>query len=227
MIIIVRNIEMPLLWNCDKKIVIFHIPKSGGTSLYKYITHVDGGFVHYWNPLNMSFSYIHCSEEKAKCLFQEKTGIPPQETCTIVRNPYDRFISAFLHTHLMELHNYPPTLDGCLSLVKDLKNKEQDDSFWSTDLGTFFRPQHTFFSSSDTNHTVTVLHIEEISKELTAVLERWGYSTDLINTIPFQTIHNKSPFTISKEEWYIQSPILKSWVSSFYSEDFTRFHYQI
>jgi hypothetical protein len=218
---------MPLLWNCDKKIVIFHIPKSGGTSLYKYITHIDGGFIHYWNPSQMSFSYIHCSQEKAKCLFQEKTGNLPQEICTVVRNPYDRFISAFLHTHLMGLHSYPPTLEGCLSLVEDLKNKSLDDPFWSTDLGTFFRPQHTFFSSTDENHSIHILHIENIAKELPSILEHWGYTPSLINTIPFNEIHNKSPFIISKEEWYLESPLLKDWVSSFYSEDFSRFHYQV
>jgi len=218
---------MPLLWNCDKKIVIFHIPKSGGTSLYKYITHIDGCFVQYWNGPQMSFSYIHCSEEKARCLFQEKTGNIALESCTVVRNPYHRFISAFLHTHLMGLHSYPPTLEGCLNYVEYLKDKSFNDPFWSTDLGTFFLPQANFLPLNTNDLNITILHIEKIEEELPPLLNRWGYCDSLIKTIPFQEIYNKSPFTISKDDWYLQSSILKNWVSSFYSNDFSRFHYQV
>ncbi len=99
--------------------LFIHIPKCGGTSVERYFyRHAEG-----YHPLQTRHLPVMRRQGLAKTL----NMYPGYFSFTFVRNPYDRFVSYYLHgLHLQEQGNYVSyrNFQECIELVSELlKNR--------------------------------------------------------------------------------------------------------
>jgi len=84
-----------MLISDDKKIIFFHIPKTGGTTIQKHLKNKIKNSVEFWgiNWVNGDKSHIELKRAKE---YVPKDKVEKYFKICFVRNPYDKIYSGFL-----------------------------------------------------------------------------------------------------------------------------------
>lgn len=79
----------------DNKLCFIHIPKTAGTFLRDFFKTKLSMILECWNCMN-GYDYAHLPMSKLHMVFSE-SFLQGYKYFTVIRNPYDRFISAFFY----------------------------------------------------------------------------------------------------------------------------------
>lgn len=184
---------MSLLINDSNKWAFIHIPKTGGTSLSSLLKEVEDTY----SPV------VHDSVR----VLHEKTNF---FIFTIVRNPYTRLVSAYLH------ENRKNNTD--IQFSEFIKNSNPN-SLWML-------PQNYFIKSDFIKSISFIGKYENYKKDCTVILKKIGINKNIphLNRNP---IYEKHP-SLNQEKYYkhfYNEEWMKDWVREQYKDDFKIFNY--
>jgi hypothetical protein len=175
-----------------------HIPKTGGSSLSKLLLQQNGSEI--------------ISTHGDLGLFQ---NINDYFIFTIVRNPFTRFASAYLHK----------SREGFNGNFSDFINSIYEFDFW-------YYPQIYFFNHNKTSN-IEITHIckyENYENDIRALLIKLKIP---FNKIPHENrnpIYNKHP-NLKQQDYYKilynNNVLAKEWVLDKYKNDFKLFNYEL
>ncbi len=114
--------------------LFIHIPKCGGTSVERYFSRHAGGYRYD----TMFFFPIAEKRMRKKGLAQILNMYPGYFSFTFVRNPYDRFVSYYLHgLYAKKQRNYVSyrNFQECIDLVSELLKNRNFEIEPTTKLG--------------------------------------------------------------------------------------------
>lgn len=185
---------MSLLINKSQKWAFIHIPKTGGTSVNKLLLENS----------NTEFITSH-----------DSIRIVPDDNYfifTIVRNPYTRFMSAWLHGIRKGIYS--------TNFNEFIKNLNEND--------VWFLPQQYYIEQGKTsNRKISfIVKYENLVSDIKKPLEYIGVH----NTIPHlnrNPIYDRHP-TLNQEKYYkhlYKDEWMKDLVLERYKNDFTLFNY--
>lgn len=185
---------MSLLINKTQKWAFIHIPKTGGTSVNKVL-------------LDINDTEFITSHDSIRAIPDDNYFV-----FTIVRNPFTRFMSAWLHG--IRKGNYSTDFN------KFIKEFNQND--------VWFLPQQYYFEQGKTEKrkiTYTVKY-ENLESGIKKPFEFLKIHSDLphLNKNP---IYDRHP-VLNQEKYYkhfYTEEWMKDWVRERYKNDFTLFNY--
>ena len=146
---------MPTVINSVNNTGFIHIPKTSGIFYSDYLCNKDSNNKIYYKKIVSIYSYHLAAFE-----FENDN----YELTCIIRNPYDRFISAFLMTRTF--HTYPGTTHGLDDAIDnnflDITNSNHKENFIC-----FFRPMVYFTHTKDLKKILVknIIRFEDIIKE--------------------------------------------------------------
>lgn len=206
------------------KCIFLHVPKAAGTSIERFLCEVDPeipnkvlrkrGFSHF---LNDHLDYY---------------------TFSFVRNPYDRFVSAWKWGHLKlekegDLPFYskdrPVLFEEYVLLVTDFNYRKDNQGLWSKYDEYHTLPQFEFFPNLNGGHYFTdkidpdftcdfIGRFENINEDFNKVCRDIG-----LEELKLPHAYNSKTFK-QPPEWTDE---LKEKVCNFYKKDFEFFGYEI
>jgi len=189
---------LSLIVNHLNKWAFVHIPKTGGSSLSKLLLQQDGS--------------EKISTHGDLGLFQ---NIDDYFIFTIVRNPFTRFASAYLHK----------SREGFNGNFSDFINSIYEFDFW-------YYPQTYFFNHNKTSN-IEISHIckyENYENDIRGLLVKLKIP---FNKIPHENrnpIYNKHP-NLKQHDYYKilynNNVLAKEWVLDKYKNDFKLFNYEL
>lgn len=212
------------------KVRWYHIPKSGGTSIFNMTQH--------WN----NFKRAHPNKNHVKTAFY-----PPNNDeigLTVIRHPYERFVSAFYHMvdacnsnfyyrnakvsdcNTMKKRNINFDIfqnDPNIFLYALITNTHPHHKIAKEVFNTFtiFKPQ--FYWVSDMNgHKIhesikIILNQENLEREFEEIADKLGHHTSW----PNEKMSNKRITTDKKE----LNDLSKSIIRNIYKDDFIHFDF--
>lgn len=166
-----------MLYSDDKKFFFIHNPKVAGTSVRKALEEYDSSGGYYWNPeyikvLNRLTDKAHIPASE---LFYHRLGdkAPDYFTFGFVRNPYERFISAWEEYKIQ--HNYSECID-----INEWAhvNINETSVRYKFEL-IHFCPQYYFFYNGDKLIADYVGRQENIEYDWYVIQSILGISADL------------------------------------------------
>lgn len=174
-------------WNKDQQAVFVHVPKNGGTSMY--------------NALRMDEPpETHCPVVGYRAAAPKRWG--DAYTFAFVRNPWDRFVSAFHY-----LKRKPMTDDDRLWADQVLAEYPDFDSFVSSMmssrrfLGTVMMWRHfapQWWYVADEQGKLAIDHVgrfEDFARELVTVGETLGIDANLVHENKVARAHYSEFYT--------------------------------
>ena len=221
--------------NHKHKFIFIHVPKNGGSTIFKYFIENK---IENSNPLADNSCWDHCPASYAR-------GVIPDEFSTyykfgIVRNPYDRFISAFFFREMFSIRkkikyfrdrNCNLGYFNNLSIgetrehIKKLFIPEYLDkpSSYQNVPGSQYideiTPQHVFLCDKKDIIVNEVFKAETLDSNIPGILQKLNIS---INTPPTKrNVGYKPPYDKS----LLFDEELRERVYNFYKEDFEIFNY--
>jgi hypothetical protein len=182
--------------------LFIHVPKTGGNAIKNTKFFKD------------SIYFFHTSINDVI-----RKGKKYKSSYTIVRNPYDRLVSAFFYLQ-----------DGGMKNVWDIKSMKKQQKYKNNFKefvknlhkfinDTHYKPQYTFLSDENNNIKVThILKQESLNDDYIKLQQMYGYSPVSIKKI-----------NISNHEDYNQyyDEETKQLVKEFYQKDFKLLNYQM
>jgi hypothetical protein len=162
------------------KFVIFHVPKTGGTSirhLYRNIRGNDRGI--------MGSAHMTC-REFVQNYKKEPMGKYPRYA--IKRNPFDRLVSAYQHI-VQRTQHHNEAKQPFKKFVASLENEGE----WGRERlrnSSVLWPQHHFTESPD-DIKVILLPFEHFGESATEVARHFGFYPLLENPIPHRNASAK------------------------------------
>lgn len=188
---------MSLLINHSNKWGFLHIPKTGGTSVHAVLTKVDGT-----TSPTVHDSIRAFPDESDYFIF------------TIVRNPFTRLTSAFLHEKRKGRHDY----DFATFLKKSNK------------LNLVLLPQSYYINSGETSERKVsyIGRYENFNNDVSHILKTIGINSSIphLNRNP---IYDKHP-NLKQQKYYkymYTEEWMKEWVRERYENDFKIFNYDM
>lgn len=195
-------------WNRDTKTVFIHIPKNGGTSMYNTF-----GMDHPPETHCPVVGYRYSDPERWAETF----------SFAFVRNPWDRFVSAFHY-----LKRKPLTEDDRLWSQQNLSECEDFEGFVTklqssrSFLGTVMMWRHfapQWWYVADESGKVIIDHLgrfEDFATEVGVIGDKLGISTNVV--------HENKVTRAHYSDYY--SPETVDFVGRLYKGDIKRFSYQ-
>jgi len=188
---------MPTVINSVNNTGFIHIPKTSGIFYSDYLCNKDSNNKKYYKKvINNIYSYHLAAFE-----FENDN----YELSCIVRNPYDRFISAFLMTRTM--HNYPGTTNGLDDAIDnnflDISNSNHKENFIC-----FYRPMVYF------------THTKDLKKILVKNIIRFE---DIIK----KDYYNNNNNNYIKNNHFVLSDKAIKFINELYEQDFKEFNYDM
>lgn len=206
-----RNIEN------NKNLLLIHIPKTGGTSVEKYLCEkyntvldLDSlyGMCHELDYTYQHFRYIDI-KNKAEEL---NVDLNPENTkmITIVRNPYERFVSELFFRRTIHWKTPP---ERTIIWVKKYVNHVNKHF-----LDNHILPQHTFIEDENGKilDNITILKTENLSEMMREI----GYDDFNKREVPNTQISQCDYYK------YLNGDCLRE-INRYYARDFELFGYDI
>ena len=206
---------MPYFKNNDINILLIHIPKTGGTSVEKYLSnkyniplnkkslYTETEFINNVSYQHQPYEYILNNRE----LFN--IDINNLQVISIVRNPYMRIISDMFYNKIIDINSKPDAVFW--EMKKYLHKYKSDNSI----LDNHLRPQHYFLTIDNIiPPNIKILKTEN----LTEMMRNIGY-------IDFNLYSNKNKNNIDYMALLNKDSIML--INNFYKEDFELFGYDI
>ena len=193
-----------------QNILFIHIPKTGGQSITVYLLENNNQPTDNLN--NSDFGLINNNNFKLKgpqhyhhmflTEYEKMYKIKNYFIFSVVRNPFDRFVSAFYYSGFAEEYDYVDMIDIIPTLKKNKK----------LDLYRMFCPQYKFFEGKS--------KIDKIFKT-----ENLHESFNFLNN-KFQFKSTKDYFINSRNK--TRKPLnetTKNFIKNYYKDDFEKFGY--
>jgi len=212
---------MPYFHNDDVNILFIHIPKTGGTSIERYLankykillndkslfmflnksTKISKEFNKKISLQHQTYNTIYKYRDIFNVKFDDKLII-----FTIVRNPYTRIISDLFHLKLIKS-------DSLKDEVFTIINKYIITRPYIYDNHNI--PQYKYIIDSDENiiKNIKILRIESLNDDMKKI----GFND-------FNIFANKNKLDINDYDNYLNDDSIKL-INSFYEKDFTLFNY--
>jgi hypothetical protein len=199
------------------KLIMIHIPKTGGEAVNKYMGCGPGVFVNerpnrrclYGITKDYCLQHLTCQQ------MLDKGFVTPEifnsyHKFAIVRNPYDRLVSEFCWTGHKKFYQKHATFE---EFIKDLPNLMKLEKY------AHFRPQNEFIYDSDGNLMVDeVLRFENFGTEVKQLLNKYGVKANTKKRVN-STRRGKS------DDYYTDE--LREIVREHYRKDFELFGYDM
>jgi hypothetical protein len=203
---------MPYFKNNKLNLLFIHIPKTGGTSLEKYLSNK------YNIPLNANSLYststtgyqnVSLQHQTYNTLFKKKQkfGINFNDIkmISIVRNPYERIVSDLFFYKLITINTSPA------EVFKILQKYIVSDKYDNHNI-----PQHLFlFNNNKINKDIVVFKTETLTDELI----KYGFKDFNIH----QNVNKNENINYYN---FLNNDSIKL-INNFYKKDFKLFDYSI
>lgn len=207
---------MPLYQKGDKSLYHPHIPRTGGRYV-KYLM-MENGFNCYFSGFEHKIQEIEVPHTHYPLYDNFLEGVKDSENFVIVRNPYDRFISAAKVTTIArdwpkdEFFKYLENKDWCFKFLDFERNIHSYYTNW-------YRPQWEFVSPKS-----KVYKFEDLLGKQFVNWMNENYSLQLIN---FE-IEHKIDGEVELESKKINIPYnekIEANIREYYAEDYSKFSY--
>ena len=200
-LIILHVILLYVIQRITAPVLFIHIPKTGGNSIKQ---------TNFFKRCKY-FGHAHVEKIKHRNMYKYSFAI--------VRNPYDRLVSAYFYLKKGGENNngYDSLMQKKLEKYKDFKDFIKDLKLFTNDL--HFKPQHTFVCDSRGKIIVNhILKVENIDKDFSQLLRsKWLPNEKL------QKINSSKHDDFSN---YYDDEIKKH-VYAVYKKDFKLFNYRM
>jgi len=201
----------------NKKFIFIHIPKNGGTSIQEMLLDYLNCSYEYNNDIGLiKFKDEYGTKKHSSLLKITKAigrkNIRKYYKFTVVRNPYDRFISMYFWA-LKYKYRINQSIQEVL-MRNDKINYNYAKEIISMD---FARPQTRWLKVCNKIKIDYIIRLENIQ-------DGWNYVCNKIN-IPNSVVPklNSNKHGYYGKYYYNE---LKELIDNFYSEDFTNFYYE-
>jgi hypothetical protein len=174
--------------NQEKKLIYIRLPKCAGTSMHRF----KGPF--------RSF-------QKSVKQLNLQNSLNEYKTFTIVRNPLNRFVSAYFYLHQINKINYKADIN---KFINDIKTNKISPTT-SPLVFDHIRPMHHFTGTTLPNYIIK--------------LENLDYEWDKFSNI--YKLSNEIP-KINQGEYFVKipnTPELIEFVNQYFKKDFKLFNY--
>jgi len=199
---------MPYFKNNTTNTLFIHIPKTGGSSIENYLSKF------YNITLNKNSLISRNQESFERCSLQHldlstimnhfKIDTNNLFIFTVVRNPYDRFMSALFFHNL--IHPEMATKE----ILNAAKNCIANIDEYNLRFDQHFKPQYKYINEK---FNVKILHTETLKQDMINL----GYKNFLLNS-------NQNKYKIKDYSQYL-FPDLINLVNDYYQKDFENFGY--
>ena len=199
-----------------KNILFIHIPKTGGTSIEHYLKNKKYHQALYSGERNIAFPLEEFNQYPLQhqyystlYKYQNTLNVSINEdtkTFSVVRNPYDRFISD------MFFHNYIRKND------KPERVYDRVEDFFQTNRDNHATPQFKFLvdDAGELYNNITIMKTETLVQDMI----NFGFED-------FDTMMNENnKVDKNSYESYLNADIL-CWINKTYSRDFELFNYKM
>ena len=203
------------------KIIFIHIPKTAGQSIEQYFVEINNitwndraSLFLYKNPLdsNLSRSNAHLSLSMYEKYFFGGEIPEDYKIFTVVRNPYNRFLSELRYRKIgLKSLNIPLTPKALIFLYKH-KLK------FLKDFNEHLLPQ-SYFLKGNSEDRIKVIRFENLQNEFSDLMNHWN--------LPAVALPHKNKNI--KKSLHTKNIDLKTldFLNKEYNEDFIRFNYEI
>jgi hypothetical protein len=199
---------MPYFKNNTTNTLFIHIPKTGGSSIENYLSN-------FYNVKLDKNSLVSRNQESfERCSLQHLDlstimnhfKVEPNNLFifTVVRNPYDRFMSALFYHNLIHPEMTPK------EILKAAKNCIENIDEYNLRFDQHFRPQCKYI---DEKYNVKILHTETLKQDMIKL----GFNNFLLNS-------NQNKHKIKDYTQYLFPELLKL-INEYYKKDFETFDY--
>jgi len=196
----------------DKKIIFIHIPKTGGTSINHYFGINVNNFkfdeeLLYGIEINEAGIGIEWDHATFRMIEEKVKEINKYKIFSVVRNPYDRIMSEFIHYSRMNKKRIITNANTFEDFIKELNTK------WDSDKSHFMKgrylPQYSFIEGCE---NITILRFEDLNQE---------FKSFIGGELPFL---NKSSY---EENFNYLNPETIYIINKLYKKDFEIFGYNM
>ena len=204
-------------FNNGCNILFIHIPKTGGTSVEKYLSNkykvaLDANNLYtcgsYDNNVSLQHQSLNYLLQNAE---QFHINIINMTIITIVRNPYHRIISELFYSNIINMTMKPDTIYWILR--KQLYEYKFDNNIYDN----HYMPQHYFIVDINGNIPPNIIIFK--TECLTESMKQYGF-TD------FNSHHNKCNLHNTDYMTLLNNKSIKL-INSVYKKDFEMFNYSM
>lgn len=217
---------MSLVVNLKGKRVFIHIPKTGGKTISAKLAPLNDAFYcHERTPLQAlctlavdpaQYRAAEAGHWRYIDLLQRlgKVWVDQQQFYAVVRNPWDKTVSAYHYDILTKPHMFVPTtgFDAWLCAMRHL---------WeSNPVEHLMYGQHTFVTdaSGHVPPNVKLIRYENFQVEVEALLKEWG-SDKILGETRLHSAKNRKPYP----EYY--TPATRDYIGEAFKHDVKLFGY--
>ncbi len=218
---------MPYYKTKDINLLFIHIPKTGGTSVDKYLLqkynikwnnlslHTVGSDLKFNNHVLQHVSYQNIIDNNN--LFN--IDFNNLKIITITRNPYHRFVSALFYNNIIKKNTPEKDIDQYIKYLLEyqLKNANDDNYNDKAIYDNHFIPQYKYLCHDNKLcNNLIILQTENLNN----MMHNIGYRD-------FNSYENINQHTSQQEYFkYITNNTLEV-INKFYKRDFELFNYKI
>jgi hypothetical protein len=197
---------MPLFESDGTRVLFVHIPKTGGTTIEKFLSaQATMTFYSRIQPTDVRVCPQHMVIRDLGILLG---GDGWDRAFSIVRNPYDRIESEFCFRTDIGDRRYGQQIDFSTWLLRSLRKAEKKPSFWDN----HFRPQTDFVDSG-----VTLFRYDNGLEAVIGEVSGW-LKLNRLNSLENMNVSTRRSLTWSADAL--------NFFNDFYSDDFKQLGYK-
>jgi hypothetical protein len=212
---------MPYFKNNDVNLLFIHIPKTGGTSLEKYLSKkynikLNEESLYVCNFKKFGHSYHHCTyKEIINNIDFFKINIENLKIITIVRNPYERIVSELFYREFINDKNCNDQNFVYTKLDEYIKNEKK------IFLDNHNIPQYEFLINDDgqIDQNIKIFYTENLKNQL----NNYGFDDFDVNENKNNIFKDKGNINYID---FLNNDSIKL-INEYYKKDFEFFYYKM